>query len=144
MEDIPRIVELWYEMQKMHEAMGPYFILKSKADCDLLFSDYLEDAVEHSAENRIIVYETPENELVGYCHATLVSRPPVYAIDTVLAIDSIAVTETHRRRGIGRVLCQDVFDFADRHKQSRRRAARSCCAPLSAAITAPSSLTSWC
>jgi GNAT superfamily N-acetyltransferase len=102
--DIPGIVEVWKEFMDFHAALDPYFTRSASGHEN--FAGYLAERMRKEADT-VLVAEAA-GCLVGFCVAGIVQRPPVYQMPECGGIDSLAVTEAYRRRGVGNRLVEEA------------------------------------
>ncbi len=99
-KDIERIVELWLESAAYHGELDRRLQVKldERASVQMSFEK------DVGAEDVLLLVATIEEEVIGYVHAKVVSAPPVQLVSKTWFIDGVAVTERHRRKGVGESL----------------------------------------
>jgi ribosomal protein S18 acetylase RimI-like enzyme len=102
--DVPGIVELWKEFVDFHAVRDPYFTRSASGHEN--FAKYVAERMRK--ESDIVLVAEAAGCLVGFCVAGIVQRPPVYEISECGGIDSLAVTEGYRRRGVGNRLVEEA------------------------------------
>ena len=105
-EDITAIVELWFQMSRLHDSLDHSFILKPEAKD--IFKQYAEKIIEDN-EKLTIVYCADNIE--GYLFAEIINQPPVYIDEEIGIINEISVSEKNRRKGIGEILLKYSEDW---------------------------------
>jgi ribosomal protein S18 acetylase RimI-like enzyme len=97
---VPQIVDLWKELMDFHSERDPQFARAE--DGHVHFEKHLRDVLA-KAEWRVFVALDGER-VVGYLMAQAAKRPPVMKQRDFGSISDLAVTRSHRRRGIGQEL----------------------------------------
>jgi ribosomal protein S18 acetylase RimI-like enzyme len=99
-EDLTSIVALWSEMMAFHLNRNSIDELKDNAK--EIYRGYAE-AFINDATKAVYVFE--EDRLVlGYVYVEISELPPVYKETQIGVISEIAVSESARRKGIGKLL----------------------------------------
>lgn len=109
--DLGEPVELWWLMQKSHDAYCPVFYNnagpeESKTICIRYFADLLNQ------ESCMTYVATSSGTLVGMIVAHFRTRPPVYEVRQQVELEIAVVLSSHRRRGIFRNLLALVEERA--------------------------------
>ncbi|TET09761.1 MAG: GNAT family N-acetyltransferase, partial [Candidatus Thorarchaeota archaeon] len=99
-KDIERIVELWLESAAYHGELDRRLQVKldERASVQMSFEK------DVGAEDVLLLVATIEDEVIGYIHVKVVSAPPVQRVSKMGFIEGWAVTERHRRKGVGETL----------------------------------------
>lgn len=111
LEDTNAIVELWKEYMDFHAERERRFARSD--DGHVRFGEYISGRIMDDA-SCVLVAEHEQN-VVGYCLATLAKFPPVFAYREYGSISDLAVTARSRHQGIGQALVEAAFRwFAER------------------------------
>lgn len=116
-EDRDAIVELWKEYMDFHAARDQHFA--RSAEGPQRFGDYLSgrivDAASCTHAASCVLVAEHNQEVVGYCLATIAKFPPVFASREYGSISDLAVAAKVRRQGIGQALVEAALRwFAER------------------------------
>lgn len=130
-EDLARIVELWDELLGLHERLDPRFA--RRAGAATTFEAFVRHNTEHEAA-LVLIAET-EDGIAGFCMAAEAELPPIFDVGPIAEIFDLAVTERHRRRGVGRRLVQGVREWAVERELERIE--------LRAAVANPEARAFW-
>lgn len=104
-EDTGAIVELWKELMDFHKERDQYFI--RSADGHERFTEFVSGRI--ASETSCVLVAEQQDEIAGYCLATISKYPPIYEYHEYGAIFDLAITEKYRRRGIGQALVEEVL-----------------------------------
>ena len=97
-DDMVAIVNLWQELMDFHRRLDPHFSLSPESH--MRFMEFMSCHIK-SDTSCVLVAEEDNKALVGYCLAALAKHPPVFDRRDYGIIFDLAVTERHRRQGIG-------------------------------------------
>ncbi len=100
MKDIEPIVDLWFESAAYHGELDPRLQVKLD-ERESVQTSFEKDV---GTEEVLLLVATIEEEVIGYIHAKVVSALPVQLVSKMGFIDGTAVTEGHRRQGVGETL----------------------------------------
>ena len=108
MQDLDRVAAMWTAITRHHEALDPLFRMRSDADGELreLLSAMLRDV-----DVELLVYDV-DGDLPGMCIIRVDRAPPILEEIERAEITDLGVREDSRRRGIGRVLVAEAFQWA--------------------------------
>ena len=108
MQDLDRIAAMWTAITRHHEALDPLFRMRSDADGELreLLSAMLRDV-----DAELLVYDV-DGDLPGICIVRVDRAPPILEEIERAEITDLGVREDFRRRGIGRELVAEAFQWA--------------------------------
>jgi len=113
-KDVPQICELYNEFFAYNAQIDPVYCRAGKE-----FGEYPKSVIE-SLEAEIIVAETEckECKLVGFIHIREGKTPPYDALmqNHYAQIIDFMVTESHRKKGIGRKLMDAAKDWSKKRK----------------------------
>ncbi|MCK9151924.1 GNAT family N-acetyltransferase [Methanobacterium alcaliphilum] len=99
-DDVKPLKELYKECYLFHEKRG-FKLIKTHEAPDL-FAEYVLDHLND--QKSLILVAKYCDEVVGYCFARILEKPPVYTEHIYGEIDNISVLEKYQRRGIGKNL----------------------------------------
>jgi len=102
--DLGAIAELWKEFMDFHRKRDEHFV--RSADGHERFKEFI--AGHLSSDNSCVLVAEREQDVIGYCLATLAKYPPVFETRDYGTVFDLAVTEHCRRQGIG----QRLFETA--------------------------------
>ena len=98
-DDLPQIIDLWWEMHISHYKYDrPYYKLRTKTVARKNIEKHYSELID-SAES-IFVVADDRGIIVGYLCALVQNRPPVFLPSKRLLIDTTAVREAYRGKGI--------------------------------------------
>lgn len=103
-DDVPRLVELWAEFMDHHRAGDPFYTRAPGAE--EAWAAFVRDGL--GGEDWLVVVGEEGGEVVGYCLAQILERPPIVANRWYGFVQDLAVTATHRDRGVGSALFERV------------------------------------
>lgn len=105
--DRPRIIKIFREINELHALHHPDVF---RVDYDDTALNEMLEKREETADYELLVAEV-DREVCGFIELRVVSAPPLAILfpRTWMEIDSLAVTNSMQRRGIGRAL----LDAAD-------------------------------
>jgi len=106
-EDTEAISELWKELMDFHKERDRRFT--RSADGHKRFAEFISGRIAH--ETSCVLLAEQQDEIVGYCLATISKYPPVYEHQEYGAIFDLAVTENCRRKGIGQALAEAALQW---------------------------------
>lgn len=109
MSDLREITEIWKEMMDLHQEQDRYFILDQEAK--KAYQKYAEENIR--SEGKFLkVCLNDENEIIGYIFADTFEYPPIYPVKRYIEIHEMVVRKDQRRKGIGKIMLQDVLHWA--------------------------------
>jgi ribosomal protein S18 acetylase RimI-like enzyme len=98
--DLDGIESLWREMMDFHIACDDYFTMGLEAASN--HRQYITGLLQDQSKRIFVAAE--DNQLLGYLMAEINAYPPIYLHQNYGHIGAVSVTESARRRGIGRKL----------------------------------------
>jgi GNAT superfamily N-acetyltransferase len=130
-DEVARVVELWRELMEYHVRLDPRFRTREGAAATF------ESFARHNSQQEAAILLVAEiaGDVVGYCMAAESELPPLFDIGPIAEIYDLAVTERHRRQGIGRRLVEAVCAWARDRSLSRIE--------LRASVRNPAALAFW-
>lgn len=96
-DDLNAIGTLWREFMDFHRDRDPHFA--RTADGHERFKEFISGHM--ASENSCVLVAEQDENIVGYCLATLALYPPVFENRDFGTVFDLAVTERYRRTGIG-------------------------------------------
>ena len=114
-EDTRAIVELWKELMDFHKERDQHFT--RSADGHKRFAEFVSGRMVH--ETSCVLVAEQQDEIIGYCLATISKYPPVYEYQEYGAIFDLAITEKYRRKGIGQALVEAALQWFSEQKIRR-------------------------
>jgi ribosomal protein S18 acetylase RimI-like enzyme len=110
-EDTNAIVELWKEYMDFHAERDHHFTRSEEGPHR--FGEYISGRIVDDAS--CVLVAEHEQDVMGYCLATLAKFPSVFAYREYGSISDLAVTARFRHQGIGQALVEAAFRwFAER------------------------------
>jgi GNAT superfamily N-acetyltransferase len=106
--DVPAITELWKEFMDFHASREKYFALAAGADAE--FVEFVRTCCPRETAGLFVA--EAGGQLVGYCLAVELDRPPVFQIKHVVEVMDLAVTARWRGRGVGARLVEKALAWA--------------------------------
>jgi GNAT superfamily N-acetyltransferase len=103
-QDVPSILELWKELMDFHKERDRIF--SRSATGHEGFADVITGHI--SSDISCVFVAEAGKDIVGYCLAFIEKYPPVLEIKEYGLVQDVAVTENHRRRGIGKRLLHEA------------------------------------
>ena len=103
-EDVSSIVKLWIETVDITKSLGPYFTRSDNGH--ITFAEFLSGHLNY--ERATVVVAVKDNQIIGYCLAFHLERPPIMVTRDYGIIYDITVDSENRRKGIGTQLFQTV------------------------------------
>jgi len=98
-EDEDALVEIWWTMQGAHHGYEPqWYADKGEEVCKASWREHFRDLLED--ETWIVVVAARSGAPIGMIVAKVTDRPPIYAIDRMVAIGTAAVHADYRRQGV--------------------------------------------
>jgi ribosomal protein S18 acetylase RimI-like enzyme len=108
--DLPRIVDLWWEMQSSHNEYDPRFYkTKSESECRNLARTYFSIMI--ADKDHLILLANEGGKTVGMIHLQISIKPPVYSLERYASIREAVVSKPYRNRGIFRLLLNHAKDL---------------------------------
>lgn len=107
--DLQSVVELWTEYMDFHADRDPVLRL-SETGQQFIVEEFHERMSDD--KSRLLVAET-NGVLVGTCLATIEKRPSFFEKVEYGFISDLAVTQSHRRSGIGERLFQKAKEWLE-------------------------------
>lgn len=99
-QDLASLCRLWEELMALHEGRDYRFALA--IDAVAQWREQADEVIQR-ADGFVLVAED-DRRPVGFCLGWVAKNPPIYRVPEVGFISEIAVTPSHKRRGIGRTL----------------------------------------
>lgn len=128
--DVPAIQELWKEQVDFHARNEPYF--QRSDDGHIQFGKFIKECIESG--NALVLVAVLEVEVVGYCVGRISERPPVFELREYGEITDLTVSETHRRKGIGRALFDRASEWFSKRGMDRIEASVATSNPAAVAF----------
>lgn len=115
--DVPQILELWKELMDFHAARDGHFVRAE--DGHERYGEFIAECIDDRQACVWVAEEKRAGKLVAHCLAMIAEYPPVFVQRRYGMIYDLAVTATHRRRGVGQKLVDKVtawFAARDIHR----------------------------
>jgi ribosomal protein S18 acetylase RimI-like enzyme len=106
-DDLPVIKELWKEFMDFHKERDPFFSRVEDAHED--FALFMKGNI--NKDDWLVLVAVDEDQIVGYGTATVMSYPPIYQEPRYGYIQDVAITKTHRGRGVGRQIFEQMVSW---------------------------------
>lgn len=103
-DDIDDIVKLWGEMWDFHSKFDPRFVASPFAD--RVMQEWIQDHLNRA--QAVVLVAERSGRIVGYLLGMILQNPPIVPYQIFGYISEIAVTESERRKGTGRLLVEEV------------------------------------
>ena len=104
---IPEIIELWKEFMDFHKDIDP--VLSRSEDGHLNFEKHLRDSI--SSEDYHILVALDKGHVVGFSTSQIRKYSPVFKMQTLGGIDTMAVKSNYRRKGIGEQMLEKILKW---------------------------------
>jgi GNAT superfamily N-acetyltransferase len=95
--DLQAILFLWQELMDFHKQRDPHYT--RAPDGAARFRDFVSSQL--AAKDSCVLVAVHGSLIIGYCLATLIQLPPVFAERLYGDIFDLSVTADYRRRGVG-------------------------------------------
>jgi GNAT superfamily N-acetyltransferase len=102
---LPEMVEIWKEFMDFHGDIDPFF--KRRVDGHENFVRLVKDWIR--AEDSHVLVALDGERVIGYSVSIVLRHPPVLETEKYGFIDDLAVRSTHRRRGAGTAMLNEMF-----------------------------------
>ena len=112
-KDVPNLVQLAMELLKYHESFDPYFAPAKNAKD--VYAKFFKRCI-YSTIKQLLVAEY-NGEIAGYALGEISSRPPVFKIRNIGAINDMFVAEKFRKSGVAKQLLTELLDWIKRRFQ---------------------------
>jgi ribosomal protein S18 acetylase RimI-like enzyme len=116
--DIPAIVELWKEFMDFHKERDSFF--SRSAIGHEKFAEFCTGQITN--ESSYVLVAESDDQVIGYCLATISKYPPVYNLVEYGQIMDLAITNKYRRSGIGKALVNAAQCWFSAHNVNRLEA----------------------
>lgn len=103
-DDIDDIVKLWREMWDFHSKFDPRFVASPFAD--QVMKDWIEDHLNRA--QAVVLVAERSGQIVGYLLGMILQNPPIVPYQIFGYISEIAVAESERRKGTGKLLVEEA------------------------------------
>ena len=99
--DVDALVDMWWQMQSSHHAYEPdWFEDIGEEACKASWRTHYAELL--ADERAVVTVATQGACIAGFMVAQICSRPPIFTIQSSIAILSAVVGEDYRRRGVFR------------------------------------------
>ncbi len=106
-DDLADISALWKEFMDFHKNLDPYFSRKESGH--IQWASFME---KNMADDQWKITAAEDNfEIVGFCTAAIIKNPPVLELPEFGYIQDMAVKESARGKGIGKLLLTEVENW---------------------------------
>lgn len=107
--DLPEVVELWKGLMDFHGNLDPFFSRSDEGPEN--FRKWVEKQME--SDDAELFVAVSGDDVLGYIKLEICSYPPVLNLDRYGMISDAAVSEAHRRGGIGEALHERAMEWFD-------------------------------
>lgn len=104
---VPQIVELWKEFEDFHKEIDSFFS-RSK-DGHVKFGEFVQKQMD--SDDSLVLVAVDGKDLIAYSISRISKYPPVFELDRYGDIIDLAVTSTHRRKGIGTEMLGKIYEW---------------------------------
>ncbi len=104
---VPQILEVWKEFMDYHKSLDSFF--NRREDGHLNFEKYIGELINSNEAQVLVALE--EHKVVGYSIALIQHYPPVFKSNIYGLINDLAISESHRRKGIGEQMLARMFEW---------------------------------
>lgn len=105
-EDLEALVALMRELAEYHAALHPAF--EPHEEWEEVWREYIQSQLE--GEEQIVLVAEWEGKPVGFANASIIVRP-AFKEGRRGSIHNLVVSEPFRRRGIGRLLTEALYEW---------------------------------
>lgn len=116
-KDVPIIVKLAMELLKYHKDFDSYFAPAKNAKD--VYVKFFKRCI-HSSMKQLLVAEN-DGEIVGYALGEISSRPPVFKIRNIGAINEMLVAEKFRKSEVAKQLLTELLDWIKSKKSKYQK-----------------------
>lgn len=106
-EHVPAVVVLWKEMMAFHVRLNPFYTLAG--DARERAEEFLRTNM--ASPDSLVLVALDGKTVAGFCLCFITAHPPVFPVREYGLISDFAVTERHRRRGIGTMLVERIKEW---------------------------------
>jgi len=106
-QDVPAVVPIWAELMAIHARLDPFFTCCETAA--ERFTEYIAGNIDK--DNWHVLVAEADGQVVGYLQGSIEACPPVLVTRRYGNVHDMAVTETFRRRGVGRELVRQALSW---------------------------------
>ena len=124
--DVSRLWELWLQDVNYHIQFDPIWSLKKGATES--FSNFTREAIQK--DDALVVVAESNETIIGFIHAQVSYRPPVFAASKHVGIMDLAVEESFRNKGIGSKLIERAEEWCQKIGISRLTMGRRTFSPI--------------
>lgn len=105
---IPEIDELWLEFMHFHQEIDKVFTVRDGA-----IPEFENDVVLRlmKSEEGLVLVALDEGRVIGFSLSEIRGPAKVYKLEKFGAIDTVAVTSSYRRRGVGEAILREILDW---------------------------------
>lgn len=104
---IPAMAELWLEFMRFHQNIEPFFEPREGAVAGE--EEQLRRVMK--SEDGLVLVAVDEGRVVGFAHAEIRGPHKVINLGRYGALDTMAVTEGYRRKGVGEAMLTEILDW---------------------------------
>ena len=112
---IDGILPIWREMMDYHQQFDEAFLMSDDAENDM--KQFLLNTI--GDEDALVLVALESSNVVGYTVANIESRPRAFKVTRFGYLMDVSVAQTHRRKGIGSSLANEVISWLKSNNISR-------------------------
>jgi ribosomal protein S18 acetylase RimI-like enzyme len=129
-DDVDALTKLWKEFIDFHTPLDAFFTRSENGH------EHFAEFVQENLDNPdwLILVAEGDDEVVGYCISLVMQYPPVFEVERYGFVQDIAVTESHRRAGVGTMMLEDTLEWFRTSEVSRIEVHVSAANPVSQAF----------
>jgi ribosomal protein S18 acetylase RimI-like enzyme len=105
---ISEIDELWLEFMHFHQEIDKVFTVRDGA-----IPGFENDVVRRlmKSEDGLVLVALDEGRVIGFALSEIRGPAKVYKLERYGAIDTMAVTSSYRRRGVGKAMLREILTW---------------------------------
>lgn len=112
---IPEITKLWMEFMYFNAEIEPFDTSGDKVLTQV--ETHLKNTIK--SDDSLVLVAVEDQKSVGYSISQITQRPPYFREKTLGVIYDIAITASHRRKGIGKEMLDHIKAWFKQHHIQR-------------------------